>query len=824
MSSNKTPEHRITVKIALIFLVVILFFVGLFVYSSILKKDIDEQQRDMDEAYRIVVYSNNLINSIQEAQGVLNRYLVAPNKIYVEQYDSVFQDISEQIENIKQENHQNYTNLPFDNIDSLLNEKRVIVNRLIGLFRSQNPLLEFDRKIETIEPIIQDTTVVITNVDTVVVNKQKRGFWNRLTHLIKPSFDPDTTISITHTEKEERAATRVDTVMFSDLRSISEEASKTYLTQIDRIERQVRELVLSDQQISLNISKLISQLYYEALQTTRQGAENSESLSQKILSFAITIGALSIFLILIITLFIYNDLNKGKRARIELSNEKQKTEELIESRHKLLLSVSHDIKTPLSSIMGYMEIWDAEVISETVKRQLKSARNSGRHILSLLTNLLEFSRLEQRTVELKLSTFDLIELIDEILSMFRPFTDDKGLALSFNYNITSPYYIESDYTALKQILINIISNAVKYTLKGSVEVNVDESSDNVLLIKIKDTGVGISNSDITKIFKPFSRVENSSKSEGSGFGLYVTKGLTESLNGDITMSSEKGVGTNVLIKLPVKRVENFIPEDVDDSFNIDQREKKYSKILIFEDDISLGNLIKEFLIQKGFKVKLCNNPRDINGFIRVIDSFDIVLTDMQMIESSGTEILYDIRQNNSDIPVWLMTANHEYSNDKAELEGFSGLIKKPIQMNMLLNTLYGSQNKKEIYSEEVESNELTLNGNSISEKFPKLASMFGNDQESIKGILADFVENSEKDNKKLEEFIKNNQFKEAQEICHKIHPFYSQLDAEYLTFSLRKMDSLRVKDESSYPQWKEEVTQNLDQIREFTVSIRENYL
>ena len=361
-------------------------------------------------------------------------------------------------------------------------------------------------------------------------------------------------------------------------------------------------------------------------------------------------------------------------------------------------------------------------------------------------------------------------------------------------------------------------------MKGSVEVNVDESSDNVLLIKIKDTGVGISNSDITKIFKPFSRVENSSKSEGSGFGLYVTKGLTESLNGDITMSSEKGVGTNVLIKLPVKRVENFIPEDVDDSFNIDQREKKYSKILIFEDDISLGNLIKEFLIQKGFKVKLCNNPRDINGFIRVIDSFDIVLTDMQMIESSGTEILYDIRQNNSDIPVWLMTANDEYSNDKAELEGFSGLIKKPIQMNMLLNILYGSQNKKKLFLEEVESNDLTLNGDSIAEKFPKLAAMFGNDQESIKEILADFVENSEKDNIKLEEFIKNNQFKEAQEICHKIHPFYSQLDAEYLTFSLRKMDSLRVKDESSYPQWKEEVTQNLDQIREFTDSIRENYL
>ena len=133
--------------------------------------------------------------------------------------------------------------------------------------------------------------------------------------------------------------------MYKDLRGITAEATKTYSSQIQRIERQVRELVLAEQSISLHISQLITQFYNEAIQTSRVGAENSAMLTQKIFTFAITVGAISIVLILIITLFIANDLEKGKTARTELSKEKHLTESLIESRHKLLLSVSHDIKT-----------------------------------------------------------------------------------------------------------------------------------------------------------------------------------------------------------------------------------------------------------------------------------------------------------------------------------------------------------------------------------------------------------------------------------------------------------------------------------------------
>jgi signal transduction histidine kinase len=168
---------------------------------------------------------------------------------------------------------------------------------------------------------------------------------------------------------------------------------------------------------------------------------NSEKAPQRVFRFAIVVGALSIFFILIIYFFIIDDLNKGQKARADLVKEKQLTEELIESRHKLLLSVSHDVKTPLSSMMGYMEMWDSEESDENKKRQLQSARNSGKHILNMLTNLLEFSRLQQNSAKLHYSQFNLIELMEDITRMFQPLTDEKSLDLKLENLDSSPLYI-----------------------------------------------------------------------------------------------------------------------------------------------------------------------------------------------------------------------------------------------------------------------------------------------------------------------------------------------------------------------------------------------
>ncbi len=791
----------------MIFLVVILYFTGLFVYSYSLKKNIDLQKAEMDNSYTVLSQSNRLIVSIQQAQDVLNMYLSSPRRLFQQQYDSISSDISIQIQKIKEMKPEKEQDLLLQDIDSLLLEKNKIVRRLTGLFRSQNPLTELDQKINSYDEIIQDSVIVTTSTDTtrVELEKQKKGFWNRVRDVFNPEHTPDTAINITRVEQEARSISRVDTALYTDLKNIAEEASRSYSSRIRGIEREVRELLVAEQNISLHISQLTNDFYNETIRIAWSGTENSEELTQRIFRFAIVVGALSIFFILITIFFIIDDLNKGQKARADLVREKQLTEELIESRHRLLLSVSHDVKTPLSSMMGYMELWDSEENDEDKKRQLQSARSSGKHILNMLTNLLEFSRLQQNSAKLYYSQFNLIEMMNGIISMFQPLTEEKSLSLTFENRTSSLLYIETDHTLLKQMLTNVVSNAIKYTLRGGITVRLEDQGQ--LVFTVIDSGIGMDANELPEIFKPFSRMQNPLKTEGSGFGMYVTKGLVELLKGNIEVTSKKGRGSSVVITLPLRRLSDMAVNgegnpELSGSDKTAPSDIPFKKILLFEDDLSLGNMIREYLARNGYKAALCNHPDDVDGFLKEISQFDIVFTDMHMSQITGTDILRKIREKENRIPVWLMTAHDDYTTERALSEGFSGLVRKPINMSRFTDIL--------------------SKGEKI--QFPQLSTLFQGDEEAIKDILTGFVDSANKDMDTLESYIEQEAFEKAQQLAHRIYPFFNQLDAGHLCVVLHKMDRLRGEGESAYPDWKEELLKTIEEIRKFSVDIRENYL
>lgn len=772
----------------------------------------DTLKTEMDNSYQVLSNSNQLIVSIQQAQDILNRYISSPRQILQQQYDSISADISLQIHNIKKMKPEKGQDILLHDIDSLLLEKNKIVHRLTGLFRSQSPLKDLDKKINRYDEIIQDSVMVTTSTDTIrVKEKQKAGFWKRLRNVFDPEHTPDTTVNITIIEQEAKSTPRLDTVMYADLKNITEEASRSYYSRIQGIEREVRELLLAEQNISLHISQLTNEFYNETIQIAWNGAENSEELTQKIFRFAIVVGALSVFFIIIIILFITYDLNKGQKARTDLAKEKQLTDELMESRHKLLLSVSHDIKTPLTSMMGYIEMWDAKETNEDKKRQLQSVQNSGQHILNMLTNLLEFSRLQQNSARINHSEFNLIELMEDIIGMFLPLTEEKELYLKFENLAPSSLYVKTDRTLIKQILINVVSNAVKYTLQGGITIRL--KNENQLIFSVIDSGVGMDPNELPELFKPFSRIQNPLKAEGSGFGMYVTKGLVDLLNGTIEVNSEKGKGTSVIISLPISQI---IKKDFSDSDKSTQTKNSFQKILLFEDDLSLGKMVKEYLTGNGHKVKLCNNPKDVNGFLRVVSLFDIVITDMQMREITGKDILKEIRETGSQIPVWLMTAHDDYTDEKALSEGFSGLVKKPLQIGKLMEIVAEKQSNDKKSHKKKE--------NPFKDMFPQLSALFGDDAETIKDILAGFVQTSQKDINHLQTLIDHGNFQETQQLCHKIHPFLNQLDAGHLCTSLRKMDMLRGEGENAYPNWKEELSEDIRGLRTFTEMIKREVL
>lgn len=817
MKQRHSFEHSIRIKIGLIFFIVILYFSGILIYSSYLKKNIDEQTQEIIHHNRVLSHTNHLISSVQQAQNITNAYLVSPRRIYRQQYDSITTDIHQQILEMKDISPEADQYELLENMNTLLAEKNRIVRELAIQFRTQEPLRELDEKIENYSGIAQDSLIVTTSKDTTIVVKEEKDFWTRFRGLFNPKQAPDTTINITVQEKDTLLKSRVDTT-YTDLRTITEEVSKTFSTKIQGIERQVQNMILAEQNISLQISQLLTRLYNDAIHTVQQEIQHSRTLTQQIFTFAIVSGVLSLILIIAIIILIINDLNKGQRARMDLSKEKQLTENLMESRHKLLLSVSHDIKTPLSSMMGYLELWNMNESSEAKKQQIRSARNSGQYILSMLTNLLEFSRLEQNSGKLHYTQFDIMDIMEETISMFRPLTDKKNVTITFENRLTDHLYIESDYTVLKQILTNILSNSVKYTLEGSIRI-ILEKRDRVIFT-VADTGVGIASEDMNKIFQPFSRIENPLKAEGSGFGLYVTKGLVESLNGAIRITSEEGKGTTVTVGLPLRGIKNLPVQETEETWLPEN--KAYRNILIMEDDIALGNMITEFLTQKGYRTTLCQNKQDIQNGIERISSFDIVFTDMEMKSINGYDILQAIRKTDPSIPVWLMTAYDDYSEDRALSDGFDGFIHKPIQMSMLDAILSGKESEQK--DEQLQEKPEQTSQKTLREKFPSLSSLFEDDEKVIREILTKFVRTTNEDTDRLQEFIDRNDFREAQQLCHKMHPFLNQLNADHLCGTFRKMDKLRGQNETPYPEWKEELSSTILRLREFADTVQKEYL
>lgn len=807
MKKNNTPEHTIRIKIGLIFLIVILYFCGIFIYSYTLKKNIDTQEEEIAQSNQILSYTNQLISSIQQIQNITNVLLSSPNPVFEQQYDSLYKDISRQIKEMQRLTPSQSQDTLLRNIHGLLGEKNVLVSKLAKQFKSQNPLKELNKKIEH----IQDSSVIATNQSTTVIVKEKKDFWSRLKNVFKPHSAVDTTISVTTIEKD-TLKSGMDKETYTDLIETTHKASRNYSSQIQGIEKQVRDLVFSEQEISLQLSQLLTRLHHETIETAHRGISDSSQLTRKIYIFSVTVGTFSLLLILAFILLIINDLNKGQKARIDLIKEKKLTEELMESRHKLLLSVSHDIKTPLSSIMGYMDLWKSTETSETKKQQIQSAQHSGKYILTMLANLLEFSRLEKNSKKLNISRFNLIEVVEESIEMFRPFAETKNLHLEFDNRIENPFIAETDSTILKQILSNLLSNAVKYTVKGSVKLSLQQTEFNHIIFTVSDTGIGIDEKDMPEIFKPFSRIQNPLKEEGSGFGMYVTKGLTEALNGTIQIQSKKDKGTCVTIELPLKQIKETNETVVAEKNIPTQNNHPVSfRILIFEDHPALGTMLKEVLQQMGHRITLCDDNTNIHECITNISNYDIVFTDMELGKTTGSDILKRIRKTDANVPVWLMTAYDDFTEEKAVSAGFSGFITKPIDMKKLSEILSG--NKKR-----------TISQNKLTNDFSLLASLFEGDEETMKEILTGFVESTYEDTKKLEQMIRENDFEGAQRLCHKIHPFLAQLNAEYLCDVLRKMDKLRGKDASAFPEWKEELAITIKELKAFADKINTDYL
>lgn len=384
------------------------------------------------------------------------------------------------------------------------------------------------------------------------------------------------------------------------------------------------------------------------------------------------------------------DLAKANQQLEEANQELILARELAEQANRLksvfLANMSHEIRTPLTAIIGFSEQAIHEYDPDKQLDYLRRVLRSGDHLLALINDILDLSKIEADKLELLTEQVNLLAMLDDIFQLTRQQAEQKGLLCQLELNYPLPQFIYTDTLRFRQVLLNLTSNAVKFTQKGKVVISVSyQTPQEVLMIKIKDTGIGITAQELAKLFQPFVQADAAVTRNfgGSGLGLCISKKLMQQMQGDIQVDSVKGIGSCFEIVMNcehqhISLVDSYKRSVVESPLVETPADYQKLKLLVAEDNADNQLLIQVLLQKLGIQAVIVENGHKAVERV-LLEHFDLVLMDMQMPEMGGEEATALIRHAGMELPIVALTANVMSDDQSRYLKaGCQAVLSKPI--------------------------------------------------------------------------------------------------------------------------------------------------
>lgn len=583
------------------------------------------------------------------------------------------------------------------------------------------------------------------------------------------------------------------------IRSLNERLITIQEERIRNIDVYSDSLRLQNKELNRKLHMLINTLNnhtQEVFQYREKHIEASHELSTRIITVLI-IAAL--ILLAIFYMVIQQDLKRDMRLRLKMEEIINKNHELLETRKNIILTISHDIRAPLNIING-----SAELAADTRdrKRRNRHLANIGivsRHILHLLNNLLDVYRLNESKENCNNVPFSLNDLLERIAIGFSHVVNNKGILFLHDFKDTD-VVLHGDVDRIEQIIDNLLANAVKFTDTGTIHFNAAYKDRN-LSLEIKDTGIGMDENTLSRIFRPFERLASETNADGFGLGLPITKGLVNLMGGTIEVESEPGHGSTFRVSLPLPLSDERIEHEasaLQATWSLPQ------SVLVIDNDRLQLEIVKEMLERNGVSCTTCSNAKELVKEIRKRD-YDLLLSDIQMPGTNGFEILNLLRNSNignsRTISVIAMTARGDREKEAFTGSGFADCIYKPFSMNELLNTISAAMPHKE-----------------PEEPCVPDFDTFMADVRDKRKLLRTFISQSRQDIEDLSSAIETGDRAGLREIAHKIQPSLELLQSYGPFCDFREV----LKDETSGKDVIEEYTRRIIEHISMLVTEAEN--
>jgi signal transduction histidine kinase/FixJ family two-component response regulator len=812
---DKTVSNSLKSKVVLGYILIILApaIAIIFLYNGIKNLQLLDQT---NTAPNVKLYKiNQILTLIYEAENQTRTYFLLRNKTDFEDYVKTLNKIGENIDTLAVHYVENPQQIKYLNdVKDLLLQKKDVIQQLKEIRSPNKREFLYTRALEEvyiqayelskISRIVKEK-ITITH-DTVLQAPQKKSFLKRIF-----SSDPGSKIPKI-VEKETKSDTVIQEGMSPDtLVKTLQHAIENLKYREDYLQGQSlsreTQLLYNDRVLLDKIRNIVTSLETDELASINKAIKKSSSILQNASYTSMLLAIISVLMIVIFLVLIFRDISIGRQHQIALQNAKQQTDELMKLKEQFLANMSHEIRTPLGTIIGFTEQLQKTGLGPKQEKYIETIEKASDHLLSLVNDILDVSKIEAGKLMLEKIRFNLVDLLNEVCQLFSIKAKEKNLEIISQINPELNCGFIGDPFRIRQVLLNIVGNALKFTDEGRITIcaeilSKDSQTCNVK-ISVTDTGIGIAQEQQKKIFEDFLQADSGTarKYGGTGLGLSISRRIIELHGGKISLHSNPGDGSTFIIEIPLQvpgpddsklstsgnyPATGFSSADIFNSI-------KDKKILVVDDDQTTLALTLSLLNNLNIEAETLSDSTKVIGLLEQ-KHFDLIVTDIHMPEMSGIELLNLIRlhPNNhiNQIPVIASTAN---ITDKEEIikKGFVDYLSKPFKEAMFYNKILKTLKPEFSGFETPKETNAHTPKSSAPYSLSEISSFVGNDPEAMKLVVSTFVEKSLQTIAEIKELTNTGNVEGISFRVHKLLPSFRQFQINELIDDMLKMERFK---------------------------------
>lgn len=811
MASENKSNIKVKVVLGYIFVFVAILASVLIAYQSynkLLDSVVFLSKPDAE-----IARMNRILTNLSEAENKIRIYSLTKKERYLANYAENIIEIQNDLDSLRYfSSDSSKSFLLIDSMNYLLEERADKLEKFVRLKRSkdkenlsQKAMKQLSKVSDATKTKIKTTTTTTTYLDTLVTpteikeKKKKKGF-----------------LGLFSGKKEESKIDSIETVIQRTLIQVD----TSYLPQSDSLLRSLENMLLiaqarerlnreivSNEELRLveenslmwdKIKILVQQLEEERLQQLTHESDSAKETASNSIFLISVIIIVGFVLGILFIIFILTDITKSNFYRKELIVAKGKAEKLAKVKEDFLAVMSHEIRTPLNAIIGFTNQLNKTKLEEQQQGFVSILKNSSKHLLGLVNEILDLSKMEAGKLHIENIPFHPHSLVFDVFDVLKVNTENKDIDFTWEYEGDAQINLESDPFRIKQILLNMGSNAIKFTSAGSVNIKASVKPIGkyfVFEVSVIDTGIGIEESKLETVFEDFSQADSFSarKYGGTGLGLAISRRLARLLGGDLDVESQLGEGSCFTLRIPLLESK----EEATELKGVKEVQipdyLKVKSFLVADDDPYSLLLLKTIFAGWELHADFVEDGSDAYDLIRQKD-YDLILTDIHMPVVGGIELCKKVRMleqsTKSEIPIIALTANVRESDLKKYIQsGMTECLVKPFDETILINLLtdlFGSagieKNLELSYSDDMDLNELY--------DLSQIKQFISDDQELVNQILEQFIISANENVGLLNDALRDKNYSGIGEIAHKMLSSFNQLRVVKVVPILSQLESI----------------------------------